>query len=77
MIHFAENGLHAAVQHTAGTDVFVNVTCTVQNDSDERIVVWVDLHMHQLIDNGKEQMDEEPGIKAAGAVKLEIAPHTL
>lgn len=76
MIHFTENGLYATVQHTAGTDVFVNVTCAVQNDSDERAAVWVDLHMHQLIDNGKEQMDEEPGIKAAGAVKLEIAPHT-
>lgn len=77
MIHFAENGLHAAVQHTAGADVFVSVTCAVHNDSDERTAVWVDLHMHQLIDNGKEQMDEERGIKAAGAVKLEIAPHTL
>ena len=77
MIHFAENGLHAAVQHTAGADVFVSVTCAVHNNSDERTAVWVDLHMHQLIDNGKEQMDEERGIKAAGAVKLEIAPHTL
>ena len=77
MIHFAENGLHAAVQHTAGADVFVSVTCAVHNDADERTAVWVDLHMHQLIDNGKEQMDEERGIKAAGAVKLEIAPHTL
>ncbi len=72
-IRFVEKGLYAVMHHIIGKDAFVTVESTVQNDTDEAVDVWVDLHMHQLIDNEKEQMDEEPGIKAAGAVKLRIA----
>ena len=60
-IRFAEKGLYAVMHHIIGKDAFVIVESTVQNDTDEAVDVWVDLHMHQLIDNGAEQMDEEGG----------------
>lgn len=69
-IFFENNGLYAHTSHMVNGDAFIIAEASVENYSSEDQEVWIDIHMHQLIDNQKVQMDEEPGIKAAGAIKL-------
>lgn len=69
-IFFENNGLYAHTSHMVNGDAFIIAEASVENHSSEDQEVWIDIHMHQLIDNQKVQMDEEPGIKAAGAIKL-------
>ncbi len=71
-IYFKENGLYAYTGHMIQDDAFIIVETAVVNDSAKDQDVWIDIHMHQLIDTGKKEIAEESGIKAAGAVKLSV-----
>lgn len=71
-LRFMESGLYAHMSHILNQDAFIVVEASVENQGMDDVDVWVDLHMHQLIDNGKLQMDEEMGVKAAGAIKLSV-----
>lgn len=69
-IYFKKNGLFAHTSHVKNEDAFITVEIAVVNESKEDQPVWIDIHMHQLIDTGKLQIAEEPGIKAKGMTKL-------
>lgn len=69
-IYFQKNGLFAHTSHVKNEDAFITVEIAVVNASEEDQPVWIDIHMHQLIDTGKLQIAEEPGIKAKGMTKL-------
>lgn len=69
---FKKNGLYAYTGHMLQNDAFIIVETAVVNDSPKDQDVWIDIHMHQLIDTGKKEIAEEPGIKAAGAIKLSV-----
>ncbi len=69
-LYFKKNGLYAYTSHMLQNDAFIMVETAVVNDSAKDQEVWIDIHMHQLIDTGKKEIAEEPGIKAAGAIKL-------
>lgn len=71
-IYFAKKRLYAHTSHIVDGDAFIIVEPEVTNDSKEDADVWIDIHMHQLIDNGKEPIDEVPGVMAAGHVKLHV-----
>lgn len=71
-IYFAKKRLYAHTSHIVEGNAFIIVQPEVVNDTDKDIDVWVDIHMHQLIDNGAEPIDEVPGIMAAGHVKLHV-----
>jgi hypothetical protein len=57
-------------------DAFIIVETAVHNHLPYDTEVWIDIHMHRLVDTGAPQMEEEPGIKAAGDVKLYIPAGT-
>lgn len=76
-LYFKKNGLYARTSHRIGGDAFIAVEVAVCNETDEVQETWIDIHMHQLIDTEKLEIAEEPGIKAAGAIKLVIPANTI
>lgn len=69
---FVANGLYASTSHIVGNDAFITVEVAVENQTQDAQETWIDIHMHQLIDTAKYEIAEEPGIKAAGAIKLVV-----
>lgn len=71
-VHIAPKGIFAYTSHMVDGDAFVIVETTVENHTAEDCNVWAELHMYRLLDTGKTTLEEEPGIKASGAVKVHV-----
>lgn len=69
---FKKNGIYAYTSHVIAGKAFITVEVAVENQEKVEKDVWIDIHMHQLIDTAKEEIAEEPGIKAAGDIKLMV-----
>jgi beta-galactosidase len=75
-VYFVKNGLYVRTSHMIQGDAFIIVETAVRNSAPYDAEVWIDIHMHRLVDTGALQMEEEPGIQAAGDVKLFIPAGT-